>query len=198
MIKYIIFDLSEVLIAGIIGIEEFLCSKVQTPKDKIVKSFSGEWLKEYLSGNIDEDLYLSEIIKRENWRVDAEEIKKIIRMNFHKKVDGVLPILERLSGEYKLVLHSDHSKEWIEYTKSIHPFLNLFEHIFFSYELKMTKHNPEAFRKVIHSIKAEPEECLLIDDHLKNIINAASIGIHGIQFIDSNQLSEELIKRNIF
>lgn len=195
MIKYIIFDLSEVLIAGIIGIEEVLYLKVPTPKEEIVKSFSGDWLKEYLVGKIDENIYLTEIIKRESWQIEIEELKKIIRNNFHSSVEGVLPIIEKLSQKYKLILHSDHTKEWIEYIKSIHPFLNLFEHLFFSYELKMTKHNPESFRKVILSIKAEPDECLFIDDHLRNIKNAESVGIHGIQFINASQLKTELETR---
>ena len=109
----------------------------------------------------------------------------------------MLPLLEKLSTKYKLVLHSDHSKEWIDYIKTIHPFLNLFKHLFFSYELKMTKHNPEAFRKVVQYINARTEECLLIDDHKINILNAESIGMQGIQFFDSCQLSEELKNRNI-
>jgi len=197
MINFIIFDLSEVLIAGLIGIQEVLYAKLPAPKEQIIKSFSGEWLKEYLVGNIDEDFYLSEIIKRENWNIKTEEIKKVIRRNFHNKVDGMLPLLEILAKKYKLILHSDHSKEWIDYIKTIHPFLNLFERLFFSYEIKMTKHNPEAFRKVVQSIKARPEECLLIDDHLRNILNAESIGMQGIQFIDSFQLSEEMKKRSV-
>jgi putative hydrolase of the HAD superfamily len=197
MIKYIIFDLSEVLIAGIIGIEEVLYSKVPTPKEEIVKSFSGDWLKEYLVGKIDENIYLTGIIKKESWQIEIEELKKIIRNNFHTSVEGMLPIVEILYQKYKLILHSDHTKEWIEYIKSIHPFLNLFEQLFFSYELKMTKHNPESFRKVILSINANPDECLFIDDHLRNINNAELAGMRGIQFIDANLLKTELETRGI-
>lgn len=192
MIKYIIFDLSEVLIAGIIGIEEVLYSKVPKPKEEIVKSFSGEWLKEYMVGSINEDTYLTEIVKKENWDIEIIEIKEIIRDNFHKSIDGMLPIIEALFTKYKLILHSDHSKEWIEYIKAIHPFLNLFERLFFSYELKITKHKPESFRKVIELLNANPEECLLIDDHLRNIKNADMVGIQGVQFQNANQLKTDL------
>ncbi len=197
MIKYIIFDLSEVLISGLLGVEKTLAEKIPESEDKIMKSLCGEWFNEYMVGNITEDLYLTEIVKKENWEIGIEDLKKDIRNNFHNEVDGMPSLLEKLAEKYKLILHSDHSKEWIDYIKTVHPFLNLFEHMLFSYELGMTKHFPSTFSKALERLKIPADECLFIDDHQRNIDAAEKVGIRGIRFQDYNQLISELRKTSV-
>ncbi len=192
MIKYIIFDLSEVLISGVLGVEKVIAEKIPQSMEAISKSLYGDWFNEYMIGAITEDLYLTEIVKRHNWEIDIEELKKDIRDNFHNEVEGMQGLLEKLSSRYKLILHSDHSKEWIDYIKSIHPFLNLFEHMIFSFELGMTKHFPSTFSKALERLNIAADECLLIDDHQRNIDAAAKAGIKGIRFENYNKLLNDL------
>ncbi|RJP71416.1 MAG: hypothetical protein C4539_05025 [Ignavibacteriales bacterium] len=197
MIKYIIFDLSEVLISGVLGVEKVLAEKIPQSMEAISNSLYGNWFNEYMIGAITEDLYLTEIVKRHNWEIDIDEIKKCIRDNFHNEVEGMQGLLEKLSVNYKLILHSDHSKEWIDYIKSVHPFLDLFEHMVFSYELGMTKHFPSTFSKALKRLNIAADECLLIDDHQRNIDAAAKVGIKGIRFENYNQLQLRLKETNI-
>jgi putative hydrolase of the HAD superfamily len=192
MIKYIIFDLSEVLISGVLGVEKVLAEKIPQSMEAISKSLYGNWFNEYMIGGISEDIYLTEIVKRQNWNIEIDDLKKYIRDNFHNEVEGMPGLLEKLSSKYKLILHSDHSKEWIDYIKSVHPFLNLFEHMLFSYELGMTKHFPSTFSKALERLNITAEECLLIDDHQRNIDAAAKVGIKGIRFENYNQLLNDL------
>lgn len=196
-IKYIIFDLSEVLISGLLGVEKVLCTRLNLTEDYIVRCLCGEHFDKYMMGQMDEDKYLQEIIRRQNWTIEPGEFKEIIRKNFHTEVDGTLHILQRLSEKYRLILLSDHSKEWIEYITGVHSFFSHFERVFYSYELGMTKKNPEIFRHLLETMSLKGEECFFIDDHERNIKNALLSGIRGVTFTDSVKLEEDLIKAGI-
>ena len=192
MIQCIIFDLSEVLIAGLVGVEEELSQVLPVPQEQILPGFGGSWLEELLVGNISEDTYLNHIIARERWAVSTARLKTAVRNNLHKEVAGSLAILTELASRYELALLSDHAREWIAYVKSIHPFLKRFKHTFFSYDLKRTKRDPQAFLQVLDVTAVPPHRCLFIDDNPNNVNVAESVGIPGIRFVSAEQLAAEL------
>jgi putative hydrolase of the HAD superfamily len=197
VIQCIIFDLSEVLIAGLVGVEEELSQVLPVPQEQILPCFGGDWLEELLVGNISEDTYLKHIIARERWVVGTTRLKTAIRNNLHKEVAGSLVILTKLAYRYELVLLSDHAREWIAYIKSIHPFLERFKHTFFSYDLKRTKRDPEAFLQVLDVTSVPPHRCLFIDDNPNNVNVAESVGIPSILFVNAEQLAAELRSRRV-
>lgn len=197
MIKNLIFDLSEVIISGLLGVEKELAKKLGLPEKEVIDSFWGREFEELLTGDIDEDSYISNLLKVKNWNISAEEIKNAIRLNFHTEVEGVVELIHSLSERYKLYLLSDHSKEWIEYIMTVHPFLKIFENVSFSYELKMMKKDPAVFPELLRRLNLKAEECLFIDDHQRNVDNARLAGIDGIRFLNARQLREDLGKKNI-
>jgi phosphoglycolate phosphatase-like HAD superfamily hydrolase len=188
----LIFDLSEVLISGLVGIERQLCHHVPASEDQILPCFGGPLLDELLLGNISEDTYLKAIVLREGWGTDISRLKEVIRNNFHNQVAGMLDILAALAPDHELALLSDHAEEWIAYIKSIHPFLSLFKRTFFSYELGELKRNPEAFSQVLKALSIPARRCLFIDDNPANVAVAQSVGLPGICFVDAEQLVSEL------
>ncbi len=197
MTTHIIFDLSEVIIFGIIGIENILCDLVSTPKEEIIDCFGGEKFRDFMHGEISEDDYLKDVLKRQNWNIDFNELKILIRKNFEIRIEGTIEIVRGLSKNYKLILLSDHSKEWVDHIKSVHKFFDLFDKIFFSYELGMTKKNPELFKRILNEIQVPAENCLFIDDSKRNVNHAKMSGIAGIHFTTAENLKEELRKKNI-
>ena len=54
--------------------------------------------------------------------------------------------------------------------------------IFVSYELGLLKPDAEIYKQVLRLLKAKPKEVVFIDDKLKNVEAAKSIGINGIVF----------------
>lgn len=54
--------------------------------------------------------------------------------------------------------------------------------IFVSYKLGLLKPDAEIYEQILTLLKAKPEEVIFIDDKLKNIETAKSIGINGIVF----------------
>jgi HAD superfamily hydrolase (TIGR01509 family) len=197
MIECIMFDLSEVLIAGLVGVEKELSQVLPVPEEQILRCFGGDWLEELLVGDITEDAYLEHIIAREKWEIGTASLKKAIRLNFHREVAGSLPILTALASKYRLVLLSDHAREWIAHIKSIHPFLKRFDHTFFSYDLKRTKKDPRAFLTVLDATSIPSHRCLFVDDNPNNVNVAESVGIPGIRFVNAEQLAAELRSRRV-
>jgi FMN phosphatase YigB (HAD superfamily) len=197
MFRCIIFDLSEVLIAGLVGIEEELAQKLSVSEDKILSCFAGSLRDELFVGSISEDTYLKQIITRERWEIDIARLKTVIRNNFHNEVEGSLHILMDLASRYELVLLSDHAREWVSYIQSTYPFLKVFEQTFFSYNLKRTKKDPGAFSRVLDTLSLSPHHCLFIDDNPKNVHVAEWVGIPSIHFVNAEQLATDLESRKV-
>ena len=194
----IIFDLSEVLISGLVGVEKSLAIIIDQPEDEILQAFAGELLEDICCGKISDDVYLERIIHNQAWNISAGVLKNCIRANFHHEIKGTRAIFRQLCQKYDVVLLSDHAKEWMDYIRDIHLFIGEFKRAFFSYELGKTKKNPETFQEVLMTMSCQAEECWLIDDSAQNIAVAASIGINGIHFQNIKQLQEELIGLSIW
>jgi HAD superfamily hydrolase (TIGR01509 family) len=197
MIQSIIFDLSEVIISGLVGIELPLAKRLQLPAEEILAAFGGAPLQALCCGELTEDEYLGQVLQAQQWPMAPAELKQLIRQNFHYQIPGTAPLLATLASRYDLILLSDHAQEWINYIRAVHPTLTLFKAIFFSFELGQTKKNPAIFQQVLARIGRRPEECIFIDDSLANIKAAEAVGIAGIQFQSAVQLQRELNKRGI-
>jgi FMN phosphatase YigB (HAD superfamily) len=192
MVECIIFDLSEVLIAGLLGVEKRLSSELSLPEEEILPCFMGGVFEELLLGSITEDSYLRAVLARTGWKIDVARLKAAIRHNFHNQVEGTVPILIGLAANYDLALLSDHAREWIDYIRSIHPFMHVFSQSYFSYDLKRLKKDPGAFHAVLVALSIPPARCLFIDDNPKNVEVAMSVCIPSIRFESAEQLAMEL------
>ena len=194
----IIFDLSEVLIMGLVGIEKPLSPMLNMPENEILPCFGGPNLQRICRGEISEDIYLQKIVEQQDWQISMDALKAIIRKNFHREVDGMKDILTHLAAQYEVILLSDHAAEWVTFIKQIYSFFDDFNKVFFSYELGGTKKEVNTFRKVLQQMNYQAQDCWLIDDSAKNIAVAESVGIHGVQFMTADQLKFELTKHKVW
>lgn len=193
MITTIIFDLSEVLIAGLIGIEKELAPLVNLSEEDFLEGLWTDSFWELMKGKITEDEYLSDVFQRNNWKADKSVFKEIIRKNFHNEVEGMIDLIEELGKKTRLILLSDHAEEWVKYIDKIHPFLNLFYKKYFSFEFGEIKRERRAFQLLLEKNKLSAPECLFIDDSPANINAALDVGMNALQFKDVNQLKEKLV-----
>ena len=192
MIRSIIFDLSEVLIAGLVGIEKVLAHELSVPEDGILPSFAGNMRDQLFLGEISEGEYLNYVISNAGWKISIGKLKKVTRENFHHEVKGTHAILTDLIPMVDLVLLSDHAREWVSYIKSIHSFLNQFRQAYFSYDLRSIKKDQQTYNIVLDQVAVSPQNCLFIDDNTNNVRVAESVGIASILFENAEQLSTEL------
>src|SRR5215469_13124096 len=138
-ISTIIFDLSEVFIAGLIGVEEHLTDRLQMPPVEVLAAFRCELLDELCCGVISEDAYLSHLLERHGWAITEGELKALIRQNFHRKVPGMDAVLSVLLGHYQLFLPVRKRIGVGFYYREVHPFLTVFDARFFSYQIGQIK-----------------------------------------------------------
>ena len=167
------------------------------PEDGLLECFAGDPLIRVLEGRISEDAYLGGILERTGWNLDLESLKRMLRDNFHVRIEGSLGILRDVARRHRVVMLSDHVREWVRYIASVHGFLDVFEERFYSYELGKTKSDPTVFPDVLDVLGFEPGECLFIDDRIQNVRNAESVGLPSIHFRDARQLRIDLESRQI-
>ncbi len=193
----ILCDLSEVLIAGLLGVEKQLGPLVALSGREFLAALAHPTLSELFRGRISEEAYLSQLVDRQRWDLPVETLKQQIRLNFHHQVEGTLDIISELAVSYPVVLVSDHAREWVAYITDVHPFLSLFTRTFYSYEYGYLKSEPAAFRHILDCLGAAPEECLLIDDSEPNTVVAAGLGISTIRFTTAAALAQQLAEMGL-
>lgn len=191
MITTIIFDLSDVYLHGVAGSGKHLQKRLGTKiTDLNILLFE---LDQLFLGEISEDIYWQAVIKRNNWKnASIEELKDAVRKNF-KEIKGTRKIIEKLKQNgYKLGLLSNHAKEWVEYCELTYNYHKLFHTIVYSYEVGFSKPNSDIFLAILRLLKVKPEECLFIDDYIKNIETAKEIGFNTIHFKSAPDLKKKL------
>lgn len=195
-IRTLIFDLSEVLIAGFVGIGQTIANHIGASPDQVMPALDLELLFPLFRGHVTEEMFIERMTRRLNHGVTNAEVKRLIRQNFHRRVPGMELLLNQLN-DYELVLLSDHAREWGDYIHVVHPFLNQFNRQFFSFELGSMKSQAETFVQVLATLQSQPSECLFIDDNPNNVAVAQSVGLDAVQFQGPEQLRIELERRNI-
>jgi len=188
----IMFDLSEVLIRGLVGIEGELSHLLGQPEETILPKLGGNRLRTLFGGSLTAGEYLRQIIESEKWDVHRDDIKALIRQNFHHEVDGMISLVESLSQRYPLVLVSDHAREWIDYIEHVHGFMSLFRNKVYSFQTGRTKDEPDCFPALLSSLGLSGGDCVFTDDNPRNVEQARRTGIHAVPYHDRASLVHEL------
>lgn len=187
-VNTIIFDCSDVLIKGLVRSERHLR---KFSREITAEDFFMSELDDLFLGKISEDKYWKIVIKKNTWDISIEELKRAARNNF-KEIKGMRKILEKLrQNGYKLGLLSNHAKEWVQYCELTYNYHKLFHKIVYSYEVGLSKPNKDIFLNILKKLRANPEECLFIDDNIKNVTTAQELGFNVIQFNSAKDLKKQ-------
>ena len=184
----LIFDLSEVLIRGLYGVEDDLHLCLSLPKEEILSAFRGPRLFSLFLGEISEEEFLAGMIETEGWTIAVESVMRLIRKNMRQVIPGTRALHER----YRLVLLSDHAREWANFVREEHDFWPLFEAVYFSFELGATKMQSDTFSQVSEMLSVSPSHCLFVDDRNENVTNAQRAGMSAVQFTSAQDLTGQL------
>lgn len=190
MITTIILDLSEVYLHGLLGIEKHLEKKHGIIIEN--KAWQSLTLRKLFHGEIGEEAFWQEMIIVHRMTITVVGLKEAIRQNF-KEIKGTRKIIETLKENgYKLGLLSVHAREWIDYCEKEFDYHKLFDAIVYSFEVGVSKPDKKAYKIILKRLKAKPEECVFIDDNLKNLKTAKQLGIETIRFQNAQQLKKDL------
>ena len=112
---------------------------------------------------------------------------------YMKKVDGGLDIVNKLKESgYKIAILSNDSVEMSNHRRQKYGFDNIFDHIIISCYHHVIKPNRRIYEIALEEMNVTPEESVFIDDRKENVDTANSVGITGIFFENSTQVTNRL------
>lgn len=68
----------------------------------------------------------------------------------------------------------------------------VFEHVFTTSQVGFSKSNPQAFRKVVEILAANPRDCFFIDDMASNIEAARDAGLNAAVYTDNTDVIKSI------
>jgi len=180
----LIFDLSEVILTGLIGLDRKIEIKHGLKEGTVELNNSSLW--ELFRGEISEGDYI-ESLPLNKWGLKPEEFKTMLRQNFTSPYGTEEMIEEFKQKGYQLVLVTDHAKEWIEYLKQEYSeIFDLFDNIYVSAEYSVCKSDINVgsegiLSRVVNDLGSN-RHLIFFDDSSKNVMRATEHGIAGMQF----------------
>src|SRR4051794_33998315 len=138
VITTIIFDLSEVLIPGLIGVEQGLAEALGIDKHLVTTAMGshphyvvGNQLDQLFTGQLTEAEYLALLHRNLDLDLDCSAVfTEHFLGRFRCEYAYSIRLVESLAGKYRLLLHTDHCRAWMEQILKMHPFLAHFERHF--------------------------------------------------------------------
>ncbi len=107
-----------------------------------------------------------------------------------------------LIGELKeagtrLLALTNWSAELFHHGRAKMPFLDGFEAVVVSGELRLAKPDPRIFRHIVERYQLDPAATVFVDDSARNVDAAARVGLDAIRFTDPAALRGELAERGL-
>lgn len=106
--------------------------------------------------------------------------------------EDIVPLVERLKPDHRLVLGSNTDPIHFPYALQQFPVLKNFEQYFLSYEMDLAKPDPAFFHHILQNLDTAAAECIFIDDRAENVEAALSVGMTAFHFDSVGQLEEDL------
>ena len=101
----------------------------------------------------------------------------------HLKLDKkFIPFAEKYSGKYQFALLSNDVKEWSEHIRSFHNIGRFFKYTIISAEVGYRKPERKIFEIALSKMNTKADNCIFIDNNVKNLVTACEIGMDTILF----------------
>lgn len=205
----ILTDLSEVLIQGVVGLENLINDRYDISiAMRFVerKEESYELFEELMRGYITEDHFWRKFLSKSRWPFGVPEIKSLLSYSIAHEIPGTFdvyrtiakypvsmrgntPSKQRIKGQPEFWLVSDHIAEREFELEQLHPeIFASFTRRIWSFDEVALKKDPGFFQRLIKKNDLNPEELIFVDDLKDNIDAAAKAGINTVWFRTSRYL----------
>jgi 2-haloacid dehalogenase len=109
------------------------------------------------------------------------------------ELSASVAILEALHAQRTpLYAITNWNQDKFQQTRAEYPFLERFAGIVVSGEERLIKPAAEIFHTLIERYALHAQDCVFIDDSLKNVNAAAAVGMHALHFQSAERLSHDL------
>ena len=96
-------------------------------------------------------------------------------------------VVKELKEIYSMAMLSNDVEEWSLYVQSKYKLNEIFDVIVISGTYGFSKPDKRIFNILLEKINTQPENCIFVDDQLKNISSASELGFKTIRFIRSTE-----------
>ena len=197
MIKSIIFDWGGVHTKG--KITDSFCRTVSRrtgiPYSVVEKEFE-RYNDRFLKGRISGKEFFDSFAKNLGIKKDAGfYIKELISSG--KSGKDLLELEKMLGKNYNIGLISDNYKELADWIEKKYMLEKVFDVIVFSNRVRTKKPGARIFRIALKRLGVKPSEAVFIDDKLRNVKAARSLGMQAVVFTNSGKLKKKLIQMGI-
>ena len=152
--------------------------------------------RDFESGKISENEFVSKMLEIVDHKIDAETFKKYYADIFtvNEDVVSLLPILKK---DYKLFLLSNTDSIHQKYGWQKYEFLKYFDELILSHEVRSVKPEGKIYRKVEEASGLPSEEHFYIDDIQEYVDAAIKLGWDAVVFEGYEKLVRDLKDRKI-
>ena len=193
MIKAVLFDLGGVFFED--GTEKFLrllSQKTNKSYEELYPIFREGKSIEYRENTLSGKLFFKWAAQQLDNVTSPEELNNLWVSQYTEIPEMRDIILWLRSLNIKVGILSDNVPERIEFLQSKYHFLELFDEIILSYEVKLTKNSHEIFKLALSRLKLSANEVIFLDDRQSNLDIAKQVGISPILFNGSVSLKSRL------
>jgi len=183
MIKAIIFDCFGVLTTD--TWKDFVDSLPPEADVQTARDFN----RAYGAGVISRDEFM-EGVQAATGR-QPREVERLLEHEITKNTK-LLNYIAELGTGYKIGLLSNIGTNWIRTTFLTAAEQNLFDTMVMSFEVGMTKPEPEMFTLICERLNVAPGETIMIDDMPSYIEGARLAGLKGVIYVDFGQFKRDL------
>jgi HAD superfamily hydrolase (TIGR01509 family) len=199
MIKSIFFDIGGVLIdVHPERTAQHISSKAQIPYADVLESFPHAEHHKYEKGQISSDDFYNAVINSlpSNSKLQESDFWDGWLMMVGAETD-TSDILKKLKKSYPVWIVSNTNQHHIQYEAKRFTFVQDVNGTIYSFDVNSRKPEPEIYHKALEIASALPNESLFIDDQIENIVQARSIGFHGIHYTSYEALIVDLRKLGV-
>lgn len=200
-IKHLIFDLGGVIVdLDVMKTLTEMSELFGVDQQQLTAQYlQAPFFKHYERGEINSEEFRIELCRLANKEVEKHRIDHawnamigntpMFRINWLKELRKSYKI-HMLSNTNHLHIVDFHEK--FQKDTGIEKPHDIFDSIFYSYEIGHRKPEVKCYQYVLDSIDAKPDEVMFFDDNQENIKAAQSIGINSV-LVPVNKLSKELL-----
>ncbi|MFX1394697.1 MAG: HAD family hydrolase [Promethearchaeota archaeon] len=202
-IKAIIFDLGGVIVE--LDYSNFYnrvisLTSSENPRTRIMLEFFRQSDLYHQGKMSDEEFYQLACDLLQVCMLNQSEFYDAFNSIVSHPIPEAVNLLKKLkeNGNYLLMALSNvNASHWNYILSKKWDFLDYFDEIILSHDVKITKPNPKIFKHAINKSKCKPQEIVFIDDGSINVRSAKELGIIGIHYKNIEELIKEFKRLNI-
>ena len=194
-ITWLLFDLGNTVIKlAYERVLENICKDASVSRDAMVELFEqpGSY-RDLERGAVTFADFYDFLREHGGYRGSMHELRTIWSDFFDGAVPGMEEVLERVRQRYRVAFLSNSNEVHAEVIPR--QFAALFrkdDRFIFSHRFLCAKPDPDLFQRALEVVGALPQQTVLVDDLLENVLAARALGMQAFQFHDSATLVREL------